>query len=260
MAVSRGYALVCSAALHTLGVGAAGWATNGLHRDSAAGPDVPASRVHDLRFLTLVQPTPRPKLTPLRRAAKPRHAPPPKPPSVTPPASLARPAIRAGALPPSPLQIRELTPGAVTSVTLPPIPPPSPERGPPPLARGVDRAAALVSPAGSACPELPRPDRGDGRPFVVAVAFVVDTSGRVERSGVRLVESPRHRERGRGYYPRIYVIGTKARAARRVQPAGYDSAVSEMMASHVGALRFQPALLNGRPVRSTVLVACHQQG
>lgn len=163
--------------------------------------------------------------------------------------------------PVSSLQIRELAPGAVAAVTPAPPPEPSPEPGPPPLARGVDRAAALVTPAGSACPALPLPDLEMRREVVVAVAFVVDTSGRVERSGVRLVESPRHQLGGRGYYPRIYVVGTKAgRDAQRVHPAGYDSMVSHVMASHVAALRFEPALVDGRPVRSTVLVACHQQG
>lgn len=94
----------------------------------------------------------------------------------------------------------------------------------------------------------------------MAVAFEVDTGGRVEASGLRVVESPHRRDAGRGYYPRIYVVGVRAgRGAGRVEASGYDSTVTHVVSSHVATLRFQPALVDGRPVRSTVLVACHQE-
>jgi hypothetical protein len=34
--------------------------------------------------------------------------------------------------------------------------------------------------------------------------------------------------------------------------------VTQSVTSHIAALQFRPALVGGRPVRSTVLVACHQ--
>jgi hypothetical protein len=92
----------------------------------------------------------------------------------------------------------------------------------------------------------------------VAVAFVVDTSGKVDPSRIHVVESPGREPAGRGFYPRIYVVGTKAGPTRGVDPAGYDSLVTHTVTSHIAALRFRPALVGGRPVSSTVLVACHQ--
>jgi hypothetical protein len=156
--------------------------------------------------------------------------------------------------------VRELAPG-VTVAAVPEIAPPTepaPEAGPPVL-RGVYHAATLVTPAGSACPELPVPPEWDGREVSVAVAFVVDTTGKVDPSRLHIVESPGRRPDGRGFYPRIYVVGTRAEASTsRVDPARYDSVVTDVVTRHVSALRFRPALVGGRPVQSTVLVACHR--
>ena len=128
-----------------------------------------------------------------------------------------------------------------------------------PAPRGAYQAAALVTAAGSACPDLPVPREWGGREISVAVAFVVDTAGKVDPSRLRVVESPGRQPAGRGFYPRIYVVGTKAGASPgRVDPARYDSVVTQAVTSHIAGLRFHPALVGGRPVRSTVLVACHR--
>jgi hypothetical protein len=120
------------------------------------------------------------------------------------------------------------------------------------------QAAALVTPAGSACPELPAP-AWNRREISVAVAFVVDTGGKVDPARIHIVESPGRQSAGRGFYPRIYVVGTKAGPARGgVDPAHYDSLVTHTVINHIAALQFRPARVGGRPVRSTVLVACHQ--
>ena len=260
MVVMRGCALLCSAALHTLGVGAAGWATHGLDHDAAPASELRTTRAYALHYLTPTRPKPRPATEPVLRAARMRPPSRLHPPAPSPPPAIAPRARMAGAPRASSLQIRELAPGAIAGVTLTPPEEPVTEPEALPRARGVDRAAALVTPAGSACPELPIPQGRAGREVAVAVAFIVDTSGRVEQSGVRVVESPGRQTSGRGYYPRIYVIGAKAgRNARRVDPAGYDSTVARVVASHVAGLRFQPALVDGRPVRSSVLVACHQE-
>jgi hypothetical protein len=121
------------------------------------------------------------------------------------------------------------------------------------------QAAALVTAAGSACPELPAAPAWRGREVTVAVAFVVDTSGKVDPARIHIVESPGREPAGRGFYPRIYVVGTKAgRTTGSVDPARYDSLVRNAVTSHIATLQFRPALVGGRPVRSTVLVACHQ--
>jgi hypothetical protein len=123
----------------------------------------------------------------------------------------------------------------------------------------VYQAATLVTPAGSACPELPAAPAWDGREVTVAVAFVVDTSGKVDPSRIHIVESPGRQPTGRGFYPRIYVVGIKAGGTwGDVDPARYDSLVTTAVTRHIAALQFRPALVGGRPVSSTVLVACHQ--
>jgi hypothetical protein len=122
----------------------------------------------------------------------------------------------------------------------------------------VYQAAALVTPAGSACPELPAAPAWAGE-VSVAVAFVVDTSGKVDPSRIHIVQSPGRQPAERGFYPRIYVVGTKAGGTwGGGDPARYDSLVTSAVTKHIAALRFRPALVGGRPVSSTVLVACHQ--
>jgi hypothetical protein len=149
-----------------------------------------------------------------------------------------------------------VTVAAIPMTPSPADPGPEPD---PPVPRGVYQAAALVTPAGSACPELPAAPAWAGREVSVAVAFVVDTSGKVDPSRIHIVQSPGRHPAGRGFYPRIYVVGTKAEGTwGGGDPARYDSLVTNAVTTHIAALRFRPALVGGRPVSSTVLVACHQ--
>lgn len=269
MPVSRGYALTLSAALHTAGLGVAGWATYGQYREPSGPVEVQASLAYPLVFLTLAPPAPRPIPEPrasraparVRRDARPPAAPAPSAPGTTgvPAAASQQPTAATGSAG-SPLRMQELGPGV--TVTAIPLTPPPAETGTesgPPVPRGVYQAAALVTPAGSACPELPAAPAWVGREVAVAVAFVVDTGGKVDPSRIHIVESPGRLPAGRGFYPRIYVVGSKAGPTRGgVDPARYDSLVTNAVTSHIAALQFRPALVGGRPVRSTVLVACHQ--
>lgn len=251
----------------------AGWVTHGQFREPSAPVELYTTRAYALSFLTLAPPKPRPvpMPRPTRLPARVRHeAPPPVAPAGTtsgsgtpepPRSAVAEKGTTTGAGPAgSALQVRELAPG-VTVAAVPELAPPAepaPEAGPPDL-RGVYQAATLVTPAGSACPELPVPPEWNGREVSVAVAFVVDTTGKVDPSRLQIVESPGRRPAGRGFYPRIYVVGTKAgTGTSRVSPASYDSVATEAVTRHVSALRFRPALVGGKPVRSTVLVACHR--
>jgi hypothetical protein len=137
----------------------------------------------------------------------------------------------------------------------------APLRTPAPApARHVEnRTATLVTTAGSACPELPAMDDGGSGEVTEAVAFVVDTSGRVDRSAIRVVESPGLPPSDRSFYPRIYVVGARvARERGRVARAAYATLVATRVSSHVAGLEFRPALRDGRPVSSSVLVACHR--
>ncbi len=273
MPVSRGHALALSAALHTAGLGVVGWATYGQYHEPSGPIEVQATRAYVLTFLTLAPPRPRPipRSRPARAPVRVRHEtrPPAAPaPSASIPGTTGGPRPDVASQQPtaasgpagSPLRTQELAPGvtvAAIPVTLPPAEA-APESGPP-VPRGMYQAATLVTPAGSACPELPAAPEWDGREVSVAVAFEVDTSGKVDPSRIHIVESPSRRPAGRGFYPRIYVVGTKAGPTRGgVDPAGYDSLVTHAVTSHIAALQFRAALVGGRPVRSTVLVACHQ--
>jgi hypothetical protein len=273
MPVSRGYALALSAALHTAGLGVAGWATSGQYREVSGPAELRATRAYALTFLTMVPtrprliPAPKPSPTAVRQRRE-LHPPTPPAPSASVSGATAGPGSAgasdqpSAALEPagSPLQAQELAPG-MTVAAIPRTPPPAEtglESGPP-IPRGVYQAASLVTAAGSACPELPAAPNWGRREVSVAVAFVVDTSGRVDPSRIHIVESPGREPAGRGFYPRIYVVGTRAGPTRGVVgPAGYDSLVTHTVTSHIAALRFRPALVGGRPVSSTVLVACHQ--
>jgi hypothetical protein len=249
----------------------AGWATYGQYRDVPAQGEPSTTRAYTLTFFApappkpLHVPLPRPVRARVRHEASQPTAPVATNPSYgrgeqQPGSTAADPEAITGTQPAgSALQVRELAPG-VTVAAIPDIAPPTepaPDNGPP-VPRGVYQAATLVTPAGSACPELPVPPEWYGREVSVAVAFVVDTSGRVDPSRIQTVESPGRQSTGRRFYPRIYVVGTKAGPARGgVNPASFDSLVTLAVTTHIAALRFRPALVGGRPVGSTVLVACH---
>jgi hypothetical protein len=265
MVVSRGSAIAWSAALHTLGIGLAGWATHGLYHEPAPAIELRTTRAHALHYLTLLPPKPQPELKSSPAAATVRRPAPPRRSEPT-PVRIPRETHRALPVPrlmehrresPRPsLKVEVLEPGAVAGVI---------QTGtshaaapPPPIARGVDRPAGLIAAAGSACPELRLPADWSRREVAVAVAFVVDTNGKVEPSGLEVVESPGRPASRRPFYPRIYVVGAKAgREPGRIGPADYDSVAIDAVTSHMVRLTFRPALSDGSPVRSTVLVACH---
>jgi hypothetical protein len=122
---------------------------------------------------------------------------------------------------------------------------------------GLDRAAELVSGTSSACPELRPPAAWSDRRLAVAVAFVVDTAGTVDRGTLRVVESPGRPQTDRRFQSHVYVVGAAVRPdPAPVDPARYDSVVTHDVASHVVDLVFRPALKQGRPVRSSVLISC----
>jgi hypothetical protein len=247
MGVSSGTALVCSAALHGLGLGLAGWATHAQDRQPGARIETRPVRAHAMQYLALSSPR-RPESkadpgrSPGRRAQASRRG------GLAPAPFLHR-------MPPS-FQMRELVRHEVTSrVAAAPVT----THEPVPVSRGENRTATLVTTAGSACPELPAMGDGGSGEVTVAVAFVVDTSGRVDESAIRVVESPGLPPSDRGFYPRIYVVGARvARERERVARAAYATLVATTVSSHVAGLEFRPALRDGRPVSSAVLVACHR--
>jgi hypothetical protein len=262
MWVSRGHALLWSAALHTLGLGVAGWTTYGRYREPSLS-ELHGTRVYAFHFLTPPPPTPRSE----PREARERSRVAPRTPSKGTSFHASAPTrptgiVRAGGGSPRAggpsAQVEELLPGSTVTALGMAGPPPEAE-APPPVAREVDRAAALVAPTGSACPQLPLPPVGAKGQLAVAVALVVEADGRVDPAGLRVVESPSHPASERRFYPRIYVVGGRlGRAAHRIDPAAYDSAITRAVTRHMTALAFRPALRGGRPVRSTVLIACHQ--
>ena len=124
-----------------------------------------------------------------------------------------------------------------------------------PARHGLDRLPELVGGTGSACPE-PR-SSGAGRQSAVAVAFVVDTNGRVDPATLQVIESPGQSRTDHRFHARVYVVGTTLRVDHgRIPPPASDSALTEAVASHVAGLVFLPALKEDRVVRSTVLVSC----
>lgn len=89
------------------------------------------------------------------------------------------------------------------------------------------------------------------------MAFVVDTNGVVDRSSLRVIESPGHPQTDRRYHAHVYVVAaTMQPDASPMDPAGYDSLVSLEMTRHAADLTFLPALEGGQPVRSSVLISC----
>jgi hypothetical protein len=133
-------------------------------------------------------------------------------------------------------------------------------RGPTPVAQparhGLDRLPELVGAASSACPELGPPARGE-RQSAVAVAFVVDTNGRVDQATLQVIESPGRPRTDHGFHARVYVVGASLRVdPGRSPPAADDSVLTQEVASHVAGLVFRPALKEDHAIRSTVLVSC----
>jgi hypothetical protein len=126
--------------------------------------------------------------------------------------------------------------------------------------RGATRTSELLGKIGDACPVLRRPPRLDRRhgALSVAVTFVVDTLGTVDRATLRVVRRPGEPPEANGFIPHIYVVGALARMDRSLpeRARAYGTIAAGDVVRHVAGLRFQPALRNNRPVRSSVLVAC----
>jgi hypothetical protein len=261
-AVSRGHALLWSAALHTLGLGVAGWTTHGQSHEPTL-PELQVTRAFALHFLIPAAPRSRTSAQALPRTPSPRPAV-PTPPGAAPRVLLSTapetsaPADPDTEPPRSSLQAQELLPGS-TVTSLATVGAALEAKTAPAFRRGVDRAAALAAPAGSACPELPPLPVGSQVDLSVAVSLVVDASGKVDPAALRVVESPGRPVSDRRFYPRIYVVALKGdKVGPRIEPAAYDSVVTQVVTSHMAALTFHPAMRQGRPVSSTVLIACHQ--
>jgi hypothetical protein len=263
-----------SVVLHVLGFALAGWTTQGRHRALISAPPEHMTRAHAIHYLVLTRPPTRPEPRPERR--------PPSPPgpvasvraSATPPGSVNVVDSASQSMPRrSALQTEELAPGATVGIGQIISTPHSdstggrglagvlgfrkPTTGIGPANRGLDRVAELVGRAGSACPELRTPAAWSKRQFAVAVAFVVDTNGAVDPATLRVIESPGRPQTEHRVHSHIYVIGATVRVdTGRINPAAYDSVLTEEVASHVAGLVFRPALIEGRAIRSNVLVSC----
>jgi hypothetical protein len=172
----------------------------------------------------------------------------------------------------SAVRIEELAPGAIAGIGQVMATPHSNSAGsrglagmlgPTPSVRparlGQNRVAELVGGASSACPELRLPATWTRQQFAVAVAFVVDTNGAVDRATLRVIESPGRPRTEHRFHSHIYVVGATVRSDRgRMNPAAYDSVLTTEVASDIAGLAFRPALREGRAVRSTVLVSCQR--
>jgi hypothetical protein len=125
--------------------------------------------------------------------------------------------------------------------------------------RGTSRVAELLTIPGKACPELRRPAHLDSEvELEVAVKFVVDSLGAVDRTTLQVVKAPGTPAIAPGFIPHIYAVGGTARVDRSLPEAlpQYGAILSDELLRHVASLRFRPGTRNGRPTRSSVLVAC----
>jgi hypothetical protein len=125
--------------------------------------------------------------------------------------------------------------------------------------RGTSRVAELLTNPGKACPEIRRPAHLDSEVSLeVAVKFVVDSLGVVDRTTLQVVKAPGTPQIATGFIPHIYAVGVTARVDRSLPEAlpQYRAIVAGDLLRHVASLRFRPGSRNGRPIRSAVLVAC----
>jgi hypothetical protein len=130
----------------------------------------------------------------------------------------------------------------------------------PPADHGMGRAAELRGNPSDACPQLRRPRSGPGHrdTLAVAVTFIVDTIGRIDRATMRVVQAPGHPEVHAGYVPHIYTVSASARIDRSLptEVTEYGAIVVHDVLRHVSGLRFRPGSRNGRPAQSMVLISC----
>jgi hypothetical protein len=283
-----------SLAVHMLGFALVGWATRGQVGTAISTPPQQVSRAYALRFFVLnrpprgfsgplTRPGPRPERRPPRPTAPvaPVTPSPPLPSAAnvvesasqstaqnTPRIAPQRAQPRASR--PPTLETEALAPGVTVGIGQ--IVPTSHStagrglagmlgfRGPTttvqPGRHGLDRLPELVGGAGSACPELGPPARTEPQ-SAVAVAFVVDTNGRVDRATLHVIESPGRHRTDHQFHARVYVVGPSPRVEPGRTPlAANDSVLTEEVASHVAGLVFRPALRADHVIRSTVLVSC----
>ena len=123
---------------------------------------------------------------------------------------------------------------------------------------GGTKVAELLTADGTACPALRRPPGWTQPGLTVAVAFVVDARGIVDRRSLRVVESPERPQVDFRYYSHIYAVSSTARVDGKLRDAGtaYDSLLTDEVMGHVTNLLFRPAMRDGQAIPSTVLVAC----
>jgi hypothetical protein len=123
---------------------------------------------------------------------------------------------------------------------------------------GTTRVAELLGAAGTACPALRRALSNRRGELTVAVGFDVDADGAVDPTTLHVVRSPAQPQIEHRFYSHIYAVAGSASldAAMPEIEAAYDSALTRDVLRHVAVLQFRPALRDGHPVRSTVLVSC----
>lgn len=123
---------------------------------------------------------------------------------------------------------------------------------------GTVRVAELIGPVATACPALRRAESEEHRHVIVSVGFDVDVHGVVDPATLHVVQSPAKPQTEHRLYGHMYAVAISARVDRalsRVEPV-YDSVVTRDVRQHIAALRFRPALRDGLPIRSSVLVSC----
>jgi hypothetical protein len=279
-----------SLALHALGFALVGWATHGKFGTAASPSPRQMSRTYAVRYLVL-------NSLPVRPVARSERRPPVRSAPVIPvrpsailyadrsmvesasqSAPLSTPQLASlstpqTALRPPTLETEALAPAATAGIGEIVSTPHSDSTGGRGLAgilefrgsttvveparHGLDRQPELVGATGLACPELRSSAARTKRQATVAVAFVVDTNGRVDRATLQVIESPGQPRTDHRYHARVYVVGANLRMdSGRTLPTANDSALTEEVASHVAGLLFRPALREDRVVRSTVLVSC----
>jgi hypothetical protein len=275
-----------SLAVHALGFALVGWAAHGKAGTAFSPSPQQVTRAYAVRYLALNSLPVRPAASSERRPSM-RSAPvtPVRPWATLPSdgsvaesasqrAPLSTPPIASQTVPhPPTLKAEALAPGATAGIGE--IVPTSHSdltggrgfagmlgfRGPAtavePARHGLDRLPELVGGTGSACPE-PRPSgAGAGQQSAVAVAFVVDTNGRVDPATLQVIESPDQPRTDHRFHTRVYVVGASLRVDHgRIPPTASDSVITKEVASHVAGLVFRPALRADRVVRSSVLVSC----
>jgi hypothetical protein len=129
--------------------------------------------------------------------------------------------------------------------------------------RGSSHVAELLTKAGDACPELRRPQHLDAGEtgLEVAVSFVVDSLGGVDPATLQVLQAPGAPVSEMGFIPHIYAVGTSARVDRQLPEAApeFGAIIAGDVLRHVAGLRFRPGTRNGRPTRSSVMVACRSE-